>query len=204
MINSDVWDKHLWGIRAAVGIKVESSVLSWKPFQLCSNGFVLGWSCHFSWMITRTAPLIWTGWSGDKRRRGYSYMIEQRRSWAHSNILLLPTQYFMYFFLLLNMFLQHVFLPNLFAKLFSFSYTCLTSCSYLLQCCNISASPAWKYVQFSFISKFLAMIFWVMFRSCTPIGPGWVWTLKALCFRQLPVTFGPSELLCLCCVGPFW
>ena len=97
------------------------------------------------------------------------------------------------------------FLSNLFAKLFSFSYTCLTSCSYLLPCCNISASPAWKYFQLpSFISKFLTIISWVMFRSCTPVGPGWVWTLKALCFWQLPGTFGPLELLCLCCVGPFW
>jgi len=87
------------------------------------------------------------------RRCGYSYMIEQRRSWAHSNILLLPTQYFMYFFLLLNMFLQHVFLPNHFAKLFSFSYTCLTWCSYLLPCCNISASLAWRYFQLPCLSQ---------------------------------------------------
>jgi hypothetical protein len=28
MINNDVWDKHLWGIRAAVGIKLESSLSS--------------------------------------------------------------------------------------------------------------------------------------------------------------------------------
>jgi len=67
-----------------MGTKLESSSFSWKPFQLCSNGsgFVLGWSCHSSWVITRAGSFIRTSWSGDQRWWGYGWMNEQRRSWA--------------------------------------------------------------------------------------------------------------------------